>query len=285
MEKSSPTASASTKSPTQPMTESGRSVIESFERFERSLWEFSKTFWSLSLLMPVVVTAAAVVIIFLFQGPNRAYTFVLAAIATAMVFGRFIILFGQSSDATTQEFEPGSFWHEAMQELTKVDSFELFLLVMYLDLIVAAFLSFHLGFIFKVPFVGPKVADLMGDTQTLLAEQPWVRRASALALCLFVAFPTSTTGSVGGSIFGRLMGLSRGMTFLCIGLGSLLGNGLMYLLAEQVNKYIDKDTWWVKLVGVALCLVIVVFLERRYRHMQKVARQELARKAAEASGA
>ncbi len=268
------------RSPVEPKTQSGRSVIESFERFERSIWDFSKILWLLSLLMPVILTVVAVGFIFLIQGPKTAYTFVIAAVATATLFGRFIILFGQSPEKMVADYEPGSFWHEMLQELSQVSSFELFLLVMFLDLIVASFLAFHLGFIFRVPFIGPKVADLMGDTQTLLAEQPWVKRASVFGLIIFVAFPTSTTGSVGGSIFGRLMGLSRVATFLAIALGSLIGNGLMYLLAEQINKHVDKDAWWLKLLGIVFCLLLVIFLERRYRHMQKVARIELERKAA-----
>jgi uncharacterized membrane protein len=265
------------KSTIEPLTQSGKAVIESFEQFERRLWEFSKAFWLFTLLLPVAVTAIAVALIFLVQGPNAAYKFIIAAVATATVFGRFIILFGQSPEAVAANAEQGSYWQTMLQELSQVSSFELFLLVTYLDVIVAAFLAFHLGFIFRVPYVGPKVADLMGDTQTLLKEQPWVKRASVITLIIFVIFPTSTTGSVGGSIFGRLMGLSRLATFGSIVTGSVLGNGLMYLLAEQVNKYVDKDAWWLKLGGVAFCLVLVVFLERRYRHMQKAAKLQAAK--------
>ncbi len=265
------------KSTVEPLTQSGKDVIQSFENFERGLWEFSKLFWLFTLLLPVAVTAIAVALIFLVQGPNAAYKFIIAAVATATVFGRFIILFGQTPDAVVADVEQGSFWHRMLQELAQVSSFELFLLVTYLDLIVAAFLAFHLGFIFRVPYVGPKVADLMGDTQTLLKEQPWFKRASVLTLIIFVMFPTSTTGSVGGSIFGRLIGLSRLLTFGCIAAGSFFGNGLMYLLAEQINKYVDKDAWWLKLAGVGFCLVLVVFLERRYRHMQKMAKLQSAK--------
>lgn len=259
-------------------TESGRAVIESFEHFERKIWDFSKAFWFFTLLLPVALTIVVVVFIALIQGPNTAYKFIIAAIATALILGRFVILFGQSSQATPPPAEEGSFWSQMYQELAQISSLELFLLVTYMDLVVAAFLAFHLGFMFRIPFVGPKAADLIGDTQTLVNERPWVKRASVLVLILFVIFPTSSTGSVGGSIFGNLMGLSRFTTFYSIAIGSVLGNGLMYLLAGQFEKYIDKDAWWLKLGGVAFCLVLVFFLERRYRHMQKVALEEKQRK-------
>jgi uncharacterized membrane protein len=261
-----------------PQTESGRAVIESFEHFERQVWEFSKAFWFFTLLLPITLTVVVVVCIALIQGPNSAYKFVIAAVATALVLGRFVILFGQSAQATPPPVEEGSFWHEMYRELAQISSLELFLLVMYMDLVVAAFLAFHLGFMFRIPFFGPKAADLIGDTQTLVNERPWVKRASVLVLMVFVMFPTSSTGSVGGSIFGNLMGLRRFVTFAAIAVGSLFGNGLMYLLAGQFDKYIDKDAWWLKLTGVAFCLVLVIFLERRYRHMQKVAKAEKLKK-------
>ncbi|MBL8890007.1 MAG: small multi-drug export protein [Planctomycetaceae bacterium] len=257
-----------------PLTESGRAVIESFEQFERKIWDFSKAIWFFTLLLPIALTLVVVAFIAVVQSPNDAYKFIIAAIATAVVFGRFVILFGQSADAQVAQLEEGSFWHEIYQELAQISSLELFLLVTYMDFVVAAFLAFHLGFMFRIPYLGPKAADLIGDTQSLVHDRPWIKRASVAVLIIFVIFPASSTGSVGGSIFGNLMGLSRFTTFVSIAIGSVLGNGLMYVLAGQINQYIDKDTWWVKLVGIAFCLALVVFLERRYRHMQKVALAE-----------
>lgn len=254
-----------------PQTQSGRAVIESFEQFERRIWDFSKLFWFFTLLLPIALTLVIVIFVAMIQGQESAYKFLIAAAATAFILGRFSILFGQSGHQTPPPVEEGSFWHEMYHELAQTSALELFLLVTYMDIVVAAFLAFHLGFMFRIPFFGPKAADLIGDTQTLLHDRPWVKRASVLVLIVFVIFPTSSTGSVGGSIFGNLMGLSRFATFASIVTGSVLGNGLMYLLAGQFDKYIDKDAWWLKLGGVAFCLVLVFFLERRYRHMKKVA--------------
>ena len=64
------------------------------------------------------------------------------------------------------------------------------------------------------------------------------------------------------------------MTFLAIMLGSLLGNGIMLLLAKQLNKIIRPEDRWIHWVGIFICLALVFFLERRYRHMQKIAREE-----------
>lgn len=257
-----------------PKTHSGKAVLEQFEYFERRLWERAPQLWFASLLAPLLITLVMLAGIYVYDGMNGIYRFVVAALATGLIFGRFIILLGQSPEQISAHDASEHLWIGSVQDLAETSPFELFLLLMYLDLIVAAFLAFHLGFIFRIPFVGPRVADLMGDTQQLLAGHPWMRRASFVGLVMFVMFPTSTTGSVGGSIFGRLLGLTRATTFLAIMLGSLCGNGLMYLLAGQLNKIISPEDRWIHWVGIGICLLVVFFLERRYRHMQKTAREE-----------
>ena len=81
----------------------------------------------------------------------------------------------------------------------------------------------------------------------------------------FVIFPTSTTGSIGGSIFGRLLGLGRFRTVLGVMLGSLMGNAVMYFFAKEINQWIGPDSWWLKLAGVLLLISGVMFIEWRYR--------------------
>jgi len=90
-----------------------------------------------------------------------------------------------------------------------------------------------------------------------------------LGLVAFVMFPTSTTGSIGGSIFGRLLGLSRFTTVAGVLVGSICGNGLMYLLSKQLNNYISKDDIWLKVVGALLIVALCVALEWRYRQVKK----------------
>ena len=88
-----------------------------------------------------------------------------------------------------------------------------------------------------------------------------------LGLVGFVIFPTSTTGSIGGSIFGRILGLSRWTTIAGVLTGSLIGNSIMYGFAKQVNKLVAND-WKLKLAGVAIIVVAMVLLEWRYRKVK-----------------
>jgi hypothetical protein len=84
----------------------------------------------------------------------------------------------------------------------------------------------------------------------------------------FVTFPLAATGSVGGSIFGRLLGLSRWMTFAGIVLGSLIGDSGMLLIANLGGEILDKNHPLVKYGGIAVILAVVVILEWRYRRLR-----------------
>ena len=110
---------------------------------------------------------------------------------------------------------------------------------------------------------------LVWDGKQLLNSQRWIKRVAFVGLVLFVVFPTSTTGSVGGSIFGRLLGMGRLLTVSGVLMGSLLGNGIMWAFAKQINQYVDPQNVWIKIVGIGILVALVVLVEIRYQRMKK----------------
>lgn len=233
-----------------------KELVGSFTSFERQFRIHYPLMWISTLLAPVVVTIALLVVLGIINGWEQPSKLVSHAFLTFCVFGRFIILFGTEGDAA-EKYEillsPG----------------ELFSLVTYMDFITALFVTFHMGVLFRVPYVGEKIAMLVWDGKFIMDSQPWIKRIAFLGLVVFVIFPTSTTGSIGGSIFGRLLGMSRWLTVGGVLLGSLLGNGLMYAFAKSINKYINPDNIWLKAVGVAIIVVAVILLEFRYRKVKQ----------------
>ena len=127
---------------------------------------------------------------------------------------------------------------------------ELFLMVCYLDVMLAFFLAFHVGYLFRLPVIGPRVESLVADARFILDAQKWVKRAAFLGVVSFVSFPLQATGSVGGSLLGRILGMSRVATLLAIAIGSGLGNGLMYFGSDLINAYVDKNHPLVKYGGI-----------------------------------
>ena len=232
-----------------------KQLLRSFTEFELSFRKRFPVLWLVTLLAPFVVSIVLLVLLGWAIDWSYPQKLVGHAFMTFFLFGRLIILCGFDGELNQA-------YHIALSPG------ELFALVTYLDFMVALFVTFHMGFLFKLPYVGPKIAMLIWDGKFLMDSQPWIKRVAFLGLIVFVVFPTSTTGSIGGSIFGRLLGLGRHMIVLAILLGSLLGNGLMYLFAKQINQYITPDNVWLKVVGVLVLIGLVALFELRYRYVK-----------------
>jgi uncharacterized membrane protein len=99
-----------------------------------------------------------------------------------------------------------------------------------------------------------------------------MKRATFLGLLAFIAFPLAATGSVGGAIFGRLLGLSRWSIFWGSTIGAVLGNAAMWFLAVVVKDSLPEnmqDSPIIKWGGIPIILLIILILERRYSAMKR----------------
>jgi uncharacterized membrane protein len=240
-----------------PPDELRRSLIDSITGFERSFRKQFPLIWFATLVGPALFTGLVLVLMGLASGWELPRSYLLAAAATFFVFGRFVILAGQDAQAIADA--PG--W---LQQLGLTPE-QLFGMLTYMDVLIAMFVTFHMGILFRLPWAGRKIAGLASDGKFIMEQQPWLRQLAFFALIAFVVFPTSTTGSIGGSIFGRLLGLGRFRTVLGVMIGSLLGNSLMYYFAREINEWIGPDSFWLKISGILLLVVGVMFIELRYR--------------------
>ncbi len=231
-------------------------LLSSFNEFESTFRRRFPLIWLATLLAPILITIVLLIYFGLTLGWTYPQKLISHAFLTAVFLGRFVILFGMEG-RTLDKFD------------ISLQPYELFGLVTYMDFMTALFVAFHMGVLFRLPYIGEKIAMLVWDGKQLLSAHPWIRRMAYMGLVLFVIFPTSTTGSVGGSIFGRLLGMSRLMTVSGVLLGSLIGNGLMWAFAKQINKYVDPQDAWIKIVGLVILVSIVVLIEIRYQKTKK----------------
>ncbi len=236
-------------------TEPSNSVTKSLEEAEADLWRRHRLIWWATLLGPFVVTLLVVGLVFVVSGAEFTGKLLATAIAGLFLFGRFIILGG---------LDP-----EVAEVTGSMSSAQLFAMVTYMDLVIAVVLIFHAGALFRLPWFGSRAAALVEDGQFLIKSQPWVRRATFAGLVLFVAIPLAAMGSVGGTIFGRMLGVSRPRICLAILLGSLLGNGVMWLGSDLVNRLVDKNHPVVRYGGLILILGIMGLIEFLYRRAKR----------------
>lgn len=201
--------------------------------------------WWCTLLAPLVVSAVILSLLWAVRGwPAVAGT--VGAATASLFFGKFIILGGANGSHVLLSAE------------------ELVALVVFMDLMTASWFVYHLGFMLRLPLLGPRFALLIEDGEYIMSAHPWLRRVAFAGVVVFVLVPFAMTGSVGGSILARLLGMSRRATFAGICVGSVLGAGLMYAGGEALGAFLDRDNpLWVA-GGVTVLLAVILILNRRY---------------------
>lgn len=227
-------------------------LLHHYQEFELNFQKHHFPLWLGTLIGPWIVTFVLIGLIWLACGTEYTRSLLIAGTISFTVAGRFIIPLEHIGD-----------WGKLLTPE------QVFWLVTYQDVAVALFMAFHVGFLFKVPKLGPKIAELIVDGELILSMQPWMKQVTFWGLVAFVAFPLSSTGSVGGAIFGRLLGLSRWATFWGSVMGAVIGNAAMLYGSRIVKHYLPADNYLVRWGGLAVIVLIIVFLERRYSAMKR----------------
>jgi uncharacterized membrane protein len=224
------------------------------DAFERNLKKEMPVTWAATLFGPLVLTLLILAAMYVSQGAAFTSKLLGTAVATFFFFGRFVILGGTDPE---------------MQEVRRFFSPEfLFGMVVYMDMMVAMMFVFHAAFLFKIPWIGPRLHDLAKDGNFILKKHPWIRRAAFLGLVAFVVFPLAATGSVGGAILSRILGMPRVRAFCAIVAGSLFGCGMMYSGSQVINRLLPRDSPWATIGGIAVIAAIIVLLNVWYRRLK-----------------
>lgn len=222
------------------------------EKFGESLRRDHPWLWWTTLLGPFAVTVVVLLLFWLIRGAAYVRLFAGVAVATFFFFGRFVILGG----TTQSDAGDGS-----------LDAETLTIMVFTMDVMTASLLAFHAGVLWRMPVVGSRMKKLAEEGRNLTTNVPWVRRATFAAIVLFVMFPLASTGSIGGSIFGRLLGMGRVRTFTAVVVGSCLGCAAMYFGASVIDRYLDRSNPIVQYGGLAAVVAAIVVLMSRFRKL------------------
>lgn len=214
--------------------------------------------WWLTLLAPIAVTAVVISLMALSRG-TAAVLGLIGLATSSLFFGKFIILGGTNGSAILLTPE------------------ELVIMVIAMDVMTACWFVYHLGFMRRVPLLGPRITLLVEDGEAMLAAYPRLRRLAFLGLVIFVMIPFAMTGSVGGSILARLLGMSRRAAFLAITLGSVLGALLIYASGRWLPEFLDpKNPTW-SIGGILIIAAMILLVNYRYRRARQRLRQSAAK--------
>jgi uncharacterized membrane protein len=224
-------------------------IQEMLER-ERPRTRRDRTLKLVAFVAPFVSTVLILVAIAIFSDAGVAAARDVAgnAILSFVALGKFLVVRGISP----RGFTP---W-------------ELAIIVFYLDLAVAFFLTFNLDHAYRIPGFGRRLEALQRYGSEVLGERPWLRKLTSLGVVLFVMFPLTGTGAIGGSLFGRLLGLGRLRTYSSIAVGSAIGCFGMAALADFVATLIPEEvrnSLWFEMIGIVLIALLILFLLLRSR--------------------
>lgn len=223
-------------------------LMSSLEHESDDLWKDHRVAAIATLSLPIWAAMFALAGAFVWGGLSLARKLVVAAIASA-VAGRFIIWAGDGVDESIS-FSP----------------MQLALLVLSLDTVWAIVLTWHAGLLFHVPWLGPRLKAAVQEGGLLLKSNRWMRRLTVGAVLAFVMLPISSTGSIGGSLLGRLLGLSRAATLSTVLIGSILGCTVMLAFAEALAPWFQDMSPTVRFGGITVIVLIGFVISRRYRH-------------------
>jgi uncharacterized membrane protein len=211
---------------------------------------------------PVIAAAAGLVALGVAAGWTKAAALVGIAVATFVYLGKFVIV--TPAVSANVGFTP---W-------------ELAALVVFMDVFTGCVISGNLHLLYRLPWVGPRLARLEAYGRRTLEQKPWMRRMSRLGITLFVMFPLTGTGAVGASILGRLLGIRLAWIIGCIGAGAVLGCGMMAglssLLAEPLMA-LREETWF-QFLGIGVIVAIIAALGIWAARVDRRLQEEQARK-------
>jgi len=202
------------------------------------------------LVLPFVILVAALVLLSL-SGDLRRYA--LAAAGSIISMGKIIVVFGGLPEKT-----------RASLGIPEMSVVELGLMVFAMDVWVAYLLAYNLHHVYRIRTfrLGDRLHKLHRYCRFWLDTRPWMRRWAFTGVLLFVMFPITGTGAIGGSILGRLGGLRARATVLAIAMGSALGCTLMAAFATPLEPIFERiqDEWWFNALGIGVFLAVMVLL-------------------------
>jgi len=120
---------------------------------------------------------------------------------------------------------------------------EIGILVSFMEISIAVFLSYYLDLLYKLPWLGGKIRKCREQCQVLLVAQPWMRKYAITGVILFVTCPVSGTGVFPGTMLGQILGLRRKTIITAAVIGSLIGTMTLVLGASLLGAILEE---WIR---------------------------------------
>ncbi|MCU0632479.1 MAG: small multi-drug export protein [Methanolinea sp.] len=129
-----------------------------------------------------------------------------------------------------------------------------------IDVLAGIFMALNCDMALKIPVLGRWIQHFMDKGGEFINKRPWLERFYFTGVVLFVMFPLQGSGGVGGTLVGRMIGLSPGRTLLAITLGAFTGCAFIGLGAEVIKDLILMNLE----IGIAVLVIVLATLATGY---------------------
>lgn len=131
--------------------------------------------------------------------------------------------------------------------------------IVLVDIACCLFMVWNFELICNVPYLGNMIRYLIMKGEKYLNEHPWLDRLYFIGLIIFVFFPLQGTGSISGSIIGKVLALKSFEIIGAITIGSILSSFLIGYSVYALNEYLDINVWSI-LATIMIILVLIPVL-------------------------
>ncbi|MBN2734435.1 MAG: small multi-drug export protein [Methanomicrobiaceae archaeon] len=137
---------------------------------------------------------------------------------------------------------------------------------MAMDICGALFMTLNFDLALRIPVLGRWIKGVMEGGENFFASHKYLEKLSALGLVLFVVVPFQGSGGIGGTLVGRMMGLSKIKVFISIAIGAFIGS---FAIALGIEYVIDLFRFDPCIAAMALSAIMAIaaavwFFKDRY---------------------
>lgn len=183
------------------------------------------------------------------------------AIAAVWLFaGKFVIL--APSLAGTIELTP---W-------------ELAGIVSWMDTATAVILWANLKFLYRLPWLGPKLVKVRLHSEATMSRNAFMRRGAFAGVALFVLFPVAGTGATKATIIAELAGMRTWSMIASVALGALGGCFGLAAFSSALKRVLEPlhDTHWVYAISVGVTVTLIAWIVWYIRRVDRMEERQAA---------
>lgn len=196
------------------------------------------------LVLPLVALVLAWAVVRVFATPSKADEMAAAAVASVLGLG------------TTVIFGAAILGDSGFRNLS---TFDLAVVVLFLNTALAVLYGGASDLLEKIPGLGPVLTRARIQARASAATRPWIRKWATAGVAIFVISPLPGSGVFGGSVAGRVAGLTRVRTFLSVCIANAIVCGVYALGADALAVWMHRNEM-TTLQRVGAFLAVVAFL-------------------------